>query len=201
MITQLRVALACVLQALLSATGCTQTPTHVYLQTIPAEEYDRNILYYADQAADGTSLAEVIDATEANLLAFFEALPESKLGYRYAPGKWTVAEVLQHIITYEHIMRESLLNIAGAPAAELQYARYTQASTAYGASDKTKAQLLADFRDARAATRAAVASLTPERLRRVGRHEGFRVSPRVLAVCSMGHQAHHFGVLRKRYGL
>ena len=187
--------------SLASLFGCAQNPKHVYLQSIPTAEYDRNILYYADQAPAGTTLDAVIDASEADLEAFFAALPADKLGYRYARGKWTVAQVLQHVITYEHIMRESLLDIAGSPVAEPEYAIYTQASTAAGAEAKSKEELLADFREARTATRAALATLAPEQRQRVGRHEGFRTSPRVLAVCILGHQAHHFGVLRERYGV
>ena len=196
--------------SLASLFGCAQNPKHVYLQSIPDTEYDRNILYYADQAPAGTTLDAVLDASDADLEAFSAALPADKLAYRYARGKWTVAQVLQHVITYEHIMRESLLDIATrqwgrGPAAESvaepEYAVYSQASTATGAEAKSKEELLADFRDARAATRAALATLTPEQRRRVGRHEGFRTSPRVLVACIMGHQAHHFRVLRSRYGL
>ena len=110
----LRAALAQGGLALATLAGCAQNPEHVYLQTVPRAEYDRDILLYADQAPAGASLPEIIDAAEADLLAFFEALPEAKLAYRYAAGKWTVAEVLQHVIAYEHIMRESLLDIAQA---------------------------------------------------------------------------------------
>lgn len=170
-----------------------------FLSTVPAAEYDRNVAYYADQAYPGLTLDEMWASTTAAAEALFADLPEERLGYAYAPGKWTVAEVLQHVISYEYIMAESALVIAGAAPRPLRYQRYTQAGTAAPGRGKSKARLLADYRDARAYAEAAFASLSPAQLVAVGRHEGFRTSARVLAPCISGHQAHHFAVLRQRY--
>ena len=177
-------------------------PTHhAYLATIPPAEYDRNILGYASQVYPGETLDEVLAETARAMEAFVASVPEDSLGTRYRRSAWTVGEVLQHVISYEHIMTESALMIAGRAPRPLRYQRYTQASTAAGGSAKGRAELLAGFRAAHDETVAAFESLTEAELRTVGRHEGFRVSPRALALCLSGHQAHHFGVLRERYGV
>ena len=188
------------------ALGCGGRPTpapstsdSVFLQSIPTSEYDQNILYYAGQAYPGSTLSETLSAKARAMDAFLAALPEDRLGTRYARGKWTVAEVVQHVISYEHIMAESALMIAGRAPRPLRYQRYTQASTAAGAEGKSVADLRRDAAAAHAYAVAAFTSLSEEELRRVGRHEGFRVSPRALGACLSGHQAHHLGVLRDRY--
>ena len=170
-----------------------------YLTAIPGAEYDRNILYYAGQAYHATTLDGTLEATSRAMESFLATVPPDSLDYAYGRGKWTVGQVLQHIISYEYIMAESALVIAGRAPDPLQHQRYTQSSTAAGAEHKSIAGFIEDFRAARTYSQAAFASLTEAELRRVGQHEGFRVSPRVLAACISGHQAHHFAVLRERY--
>ena len=200
----LRTALGVLSSALLTACSSQPTPMptqHALLATIPTAEYDRNILGYAAQAYPGDTLDDVLAETARAMEDFVASIPEDSLGARYRRGAWTVGEVLQHVISYEHIMAESALMIAGRAPRPLRYQRYTQAGTAAGAVGKSRADLLADFRAAHAETVAAFAQLSDAELRIVGRHEGFRTSPRVLALCLSGHQAHHFGELRERYGV
>lgn len=188
---------------LLLTAGChAQSPdpsAHVYLASIPFSEYDSNILSYAGQAYEGATLDEVWDATSRDTEAFLASIPDDSLHTAYARGKWTVAQVLQHIISYEFIMAESALMIAGKAPQPLRYQRYTQRSTAAGTVGKSREDLLREFRAARAYSREVLASLSESEQRIVGRHEVFRTSARVLALCISGHQAHHFGVIRERY--
>ena len=175
-----------------------QAPTMFDPPLAPAE-YSYQILYYTNQAYPADTPAEMWQATTEALVEFIEAIPAEKMQYRYAPAKWTIGEVLQHLISYEHIMRERAEVIAGTARTPLQHDRYTQAGTAVGGTTKTKAQLLAEFQATRARTVATFENFSAEQGTTVGTLDGFRVSARFIGVCISGHQAHHFKVLRERY--
>jgi|GEM_PF-5236713 len=55
----------------------------------------------------------MLEISEDEMTAFIEAIPTEKIQYKYGFGKWTVVEVLQHIIPYESIMLERAQVIAG----------------------------------------------------------------------------------------
>ena len=177
------------------------TTSAVFFQSIPLAEYDRNIAYYASMAPAGADLQDVLTTSRADLIFFFDSLSADKVDYAYGWGKWTVAEVLHHLIAYERIMLESAQMIAGTAPEPLRYQRYTQSGTAKPGKGMGKDELLRQFLAARDETITVMAEFTDEQRRIVGRHEGFRTSVRALALCIVGHQVHHFGVLRERYGV
>ena len=188
------------LSALLNFLHPTTSPP-MFFANLPTAEYDRNIAFYAGRAPEGTSLQDVLATSRAEIVSFFEQIPADRVDYAYGRGKWTVAEVLHHLIAYERIMLESAQMIAGTAPRPLRYQRYTQSGTAAPGKGMSKDELLRQFLAARDETVAVMAAFSDEELKTVGRHEGFRTSVRALALCIAGHQVHHFGVLRERYGV
>lgn len=173
---------------------------HLLFKEIPQSEYDLALLYYTDKAIQGATVEEVLENSKTNLLKSLAQLPTNKITYRYSVGKWTVGEVLQHIISYERIMTESALMIAGlVNPSEAQYQFYSQASTAKGGSNKTKSELTEAFLETRNATIAAFKKLNEQQLKSIGTLDGFKTSVRMLALCISGHQVHHFKVLKNQY--
>ncbi|MEN0048216.1 MAG: DinB family protein [Bacteroidota bacterium] len=176
-----------------------ETSTNRLIDLMSEKEYNYAMTFYTDKAADGRTLEEVFNNTTTIMENFIDSIPTDQISYRYAHGKWTIGEVLQHIISYEYIMTERALVIAGKAPVQLKYQYYSQATTVSGATGKNKAQLLQYFRTARQHTIAAFAKLAPNDLIKVGILDGNRASVRAIGLCISGHQAHHFRVLEDRY--
>src|SRR5580692_8885391 len=60
----------------------------------------------------GNDLLTALKQAEDNLVNFIRSLPAEKIDYRYAPGKWTIREVLQHIIDAERIFAYRALRLS-----------------------------------------------------------------------------------------
>ncbi|MGR6086670.1 MAG: DinB family protein [Arcticibacter sp.] len=143
------------------------------------------------------ALSDQMSAT-ANLLA---RLSPAKLGFAYADGKWTVAEVLLHIIDCERIFSYRALRIArndSTPLPGFDENEYTPNS---GAALRTVGSLMEEYLAVRRSTLALFQNLSPEMLSRTGTANGHLFSVEMIAVVIAGHELHHLNVLRSRYGL
>ena len=118
--------------------------------------------YFARYIArvDADSLSAAVKAYAKPLEEFYTHLPEAKAEYRYAPGKWTVKELLQHIVDTERIMSYRLLRISRGdktPLASFDEDSYAAASNANARSfDSIKEEFIA----VRKATDLLIASLS-----------------------------------------
>ena len=117
----------------------------------------------------------------------------------YAPGKWTLKEVLGHLIDDERIFAYRALCLARnepAPLPGFDENRYV-AATLF--EERSLATLLRDYRVVREATIAFFESLTEEEWRRTGIVNGYSASVRGLGFHLVGHELHHLRVIRERY--
>jgi DinB family protein len=131
----------------------------------------------------------------------FGSVDDPAASARYAPGKWSVKEVLGHLTDVERIFSYRLLRIArgdGTPLPGFDENAYVPA----GRFDtRPLRSLLGDFRAVRESTRALIQGLPLECWANQGEASGTPISARALAYIMVGHVAHHLGVLRDRYGL
>ncbi len=142
-------------------------------------------------------LAGQIEETAA-LLA---RVPEATAGSTYAPGKWTIKEVVGHLADTERIMTYRALRIArgdSTPLPGFEQDDYVRAGN-FGARLLT--DLVSEFRDIRRTSIALFQGLEPAALLRRGTASGVPVSVRALAYIIAGHERHHVQVLRTLYGL
>lgn len=145
----------------------------------------------------GDALAAQLPAT----LALLRPLDEARAAHRYAPGKWSVKEVLGHVTDAERVFGYRALTFARrdeTPLPGFDEAAWTPA----GDFDRRPLpELLEDFAAVRAATLRLFRSLEPEALLRRGRANQAPVSVRALAWIIAGHELHHGNVLRERYAI
>jgi hypothetical protein len=160
---------------------------------------------YAEFYANYVSLVEEADVVSAlqkqpdelkNLLA---ALPEEKANFRYAEGKWSVKELLGHIIDGERVFSYRALRISRGdktPLASFEENRYVAGSN-FSGSDFT--DLIEEFFALRRANVLLFKNLTEEMWVRSGTASEATVSVRALAYIMVGHVRHHQNILRERY--
>jgi hypothetical protein len=142
-------------------------------------------------------LASQIDQTAALL----GRVPADREGYRYAPGKWSIREVVGHVADTERVMAYRLLRIARADTTPLPGFDENLWVAPAEFDARRLGDLMDEFRAVRAATLKLIHGLPAAAFARVGQASGKPVSARALAYIIAGHELHHVGVLRDRYGL
>ncbi|MFM7054946.1 MAG: DinB family protein [Bacteroidota bacterium] len=155
---------------------------------------------YFESLADTHFLVALSDQMSATA-SLIANLNPTTLGFAYADGKWTVAEVILHIIDCERIFSYRALRLArndSTPLPGFEENEYTPNS---GAAIRTVASLLEDYMAVRRSTLALFQNFTSEMLSRTGIANGHLFSAEMIGVVVAGHELHHLNVLRSRYGL
>lgn len=153
---------------------------------------------YIDRVPDG-DLLRTLRAQLDETLALVRGLPEERGGHRYAPGKWSIREVLGHVTDAERIFAYRALRIGrgdATPLASFDENAYAESS---GADARTLVDLADEFEHVRLGNLALFRSLGDEALARRGTASGGEVSARALAWIIAGHERHHVDLLRERY--
>ena len=156
---------------------------HIYIDLLPD---DGQILKH---------LADGFIATRQLILS----LPKDRLLHRYAEGKWTIKEILAHLVDDERIYVYRALRFARNDSTELpgfdqeHFVRYAEANR------RDAGDLLDELFLVRQSTIAFFKSLDPAALLRTGVADGKRASVRALAYHIAGHELRHFNIIRERY--
>jgi hypothetical protein len=163
-------------------------------------EYDSYYHRYISLVPDEDVLI-ALDQQLSETLILLRSLSEQHGTFRYEPGKWSVKEILGHLIDTERIMSYRALCIARAdrtPLPGFEQNDYVQ----NGSFDKRSVSSLArEFEQVRRATIALFRNLDPETWERRGTASNVEVSVRALAYIIAGHELHHKAILKERYGL
>jgi uncharacterized damage-inducible protein DinB len=126
---------------------------------------------------------------------------DAKALHRYAPGKWSVKEVVGHVTDTERVFCYRALRFARADDKPLQ-GFDENAWVPAGRFDARSLEDLAGELDAvRRATIALLRGLDTEALARRGTANNNPISVRALAWIIAGHERHHVGILHERYGI
>ena len=159
-----------------------------------APYYDK----YVSRVAEGnivTILGQQIDNT-ATLL---RGLTAAQAGFRYAPEKWSVKEVVGHLIDAERVFGYRAMRFARndqTPLAGFEQNDYVQAAAF---DDQSLSDLAAEFEHVRRANLHMLRGLNDEAWERRGEASGNPVSVRALAYIIAGHELHHMEIIRTKY--
>lgn len=140
---------------------------------------------------------------EAQLAAFqsLAGLPEDQAGHRYAEGKWTVREVLGHVIDTERVFGYRAMRIARGDQTPLPGFDENTYAQAAGHDTCPLAELVEELVLLRRSHVLLLRHLPPEAWTRLGVSNANPTSTRALAFMMAGHAAHHLAILRDRYGI
>ena len=153
---------------------------------------------YVDLVADGDILGTLAGQI-GGTLAELHRVSEADSLKRYAPGKWSVREVLGHMIDTERIFAYRALRFARGDRKELAGMEQDDYVLA-GQFDRIGwASLTEEFEAVRRSSLPMLRGFTPEAWTRQGVASGNPVSVRALAYIMAGHELHHMRVLREKY--
>lgn len=141
----------------------------------------------------------VMDTQLDEVATVFGAISEEKSLYAYAPGKWTIRQMLNHVTDTERAFAFRALWFARGFSAPLP--SYDQEIAAAGAEANSVAweDHLQEFADVRKATLSLFRNLPADAWTRTGIASDNRFSVRALAYIAAGHVTYHLGILRERY--
>lgn len=153
---------------------------------------------YIDRVPDG-DLVSILKSNIQATISIMRDLDTEKQLYRYAPGKWTIKEVVCHIIDTERIMCYRALCIARGEQQMLPGFEENDYVEASHANERDFGEMLKELEAVRNSTIAMIKSFTPEMI--VARGNANKHSITVNALCKVivGHELHHMAIIRERY--
>lgn len=135
----------------------------------------------------------------SSISTFFGELSEAQGETRYAPGKWSIKEVLNHINDIERIFSYRAMCIARGEAQSLPGMDQDIYQINSGANRRTLASLVEEFEAIRKATLCLFEHMNEEDGLKVGEASGSKISVRALAALIAGHAEHHKQVTQEKY--
>jgi uncharacterized damage-inducible protein DinB len=162
------------------------------------DEYAPFYAGYVAEVPEGDAL-DLLRHQADTMVATLRSLPAAQWRHRYAPGKWSVAEVLGHITDAERIFAYRALRIARGDQTPLASFDENAYMPTAGFDERAPAGLLAEYVAVREATLALFRGLPAGAGDRRGVASGAGVSVRALLYIIAGHERHHLRILHERY--
>lgn len=161
-------------------------------------EYVTHFARYVSLVPEGDILTILARQNEGTL-TLLRGLSESQGGFRYAPGKWSIKELVAHLSDAERIFAERALRFARADQTPLpgfeenDYVRH-------GSFDSFHlADIVTGFENVRRSTLSLFRLMSKDATTRRGKANNAEISVRALAYVIAGHELHHMHILRTRY--
>jgi uncharacterized damage-inducible protein DinB len=146
----------------------------------------------------GDDVIEQLEKQSTEFPDFINSLIE-KADYAYAPGKWTVKELIGHIIDSERVFVYRLMCFArGEQHALPGFEEDDYVATAHF-SDRSLLSLSEEFALLRKSNLYLFKSLTEKELSRSGTASERQITVRAILFVTAGHIMHHVGIIKQRY--
>jgi uncharacterized damage-inducible protein DinB len=169
--------------------------TMVSRQSVVVPEYNQGYI----NAVKEDNLQEALAKNTRQFRKLLKSLPHKKINYAYAEGKWTIKEMLQHIIDAERVFVYRALSFARKDTSPLPgFDENTWAITSK-APKRSWNNLLDEFKALRAATESFFASLDDDQLQYTGTANNNTISVAGIGFVCAGHVAHHINIIKVRY--
>ena len=152
-----------------------------------------------DRVRGDDAVAALVELAEETLALLSPLSDDAVAGVAYAPGKWTLKQVVGHLVDDERIFAYRALALARGETADLPGFDEKTYAAAGGHEARRMASLCAEYRTVRGATLALFAGLPAEAWTRRGRVNGYSATVRGLAFHIAGHELRHLAALREKY--
>lgn len=153
---------------------------------------------YVSQVEEGDIVATLKNAQEQTK-KLLENISEEKGLYAYAPEKWTIKEVIEHIIDTERIFAYRFLRVYRGDATPLPSFEQNEYVKNANSNKRTLQSLAKELYAVREANLLMLENLDESKLDFQGTMSGKTVTPRALLYIMAGHEAHHINILKTRY--
>lgn len=145
------------------------------------------------------NVLEALQSTGDQTRALLLTIPEQKGADAYAAGKWTIKEVLCHMMDAERIFAYRALRFARNDSTSLHGFEENDYAPQANAHGRTLNQLVNEMKNLRATSLDLFSSFTPEMMQRKGTANNNLISVINIGYIIAGHEVHHRKVLSERY--
>ncbi|NAS30723.1 DinB family protein [Flavobacteriaceae bacterium R38] len=166
---------------------------------LSTSEFDSYYGRYINKLSEKNHLRTGFKTGKENVIAFFTSIPEDKLEYRYESEKWTIKEILQHLIDSERIFIYRCFRIARRDMTSLTDFNQNIYVNPSKANFKTIKELLSEFEINRDNSICLLNSLSDEDLSFTGISDGKAMSARAAAFSIIGHEIWHMDIIKEHY--
>lgn len=163
-----------------------------------SSEYSHYYSVYVQEVPRG-NIIETLNTQMHEFYTFVNAIPGHKAFDVYEEGKWTIKQVVGHIIDAERIFAYRAHRISRGdktPLAGFEQNRYVDAGNF---DDRTLANLANEYLGVRISTIHLLQNMTPNMIAATGTAFDVEISVRALAFLIVGHQQHHMNILQNKY--
>jgi uncharacterized damage-inducible protein DinB len=161
-------------------------------------EYDLYYDRYLAGVPDG-DIFQLLERGIEKLAILFEELTEEQAGYRYAADKWSIKEVVVHLIDVERVFTYRALRFSRNDATPLPGFEQDDFVRESEAAGRTLRALMQEYRAVRAATLALFRGMSEAMLSRSGVANRTEMTVRAVPWILVGHERHHVEILKQRY--
>jgi len=149
--------------------------------------------------ANEADLVEELEISVHEFIKFVQNIPMDKFDYRYAEGKWTIKDIIQHLIDSERVFAYRALRIARNDKTPLPGFEENDYADEANGNKRNLKDLLTELALVRQSTIMLFKNFSEEILLRKGTASDKPVSVRALGFIIIGHQKHHQKVFQERY--
>jgi uncharacterized damage-inducible protein DinB len=169
------------------------------LNQVQNSEYAAYYGGYIDNVSNEYTLLEELEISVHRLIKFVQNIPMDKFDYRYAEDKWTIKDILQHLIDAERIFAYRALRFSRNDTTPLASFDENSYVVFANANKRSIQDLLTELAVVRQATLSLFKTFSDEELLRIGIASNHPMSVRALGFVIIGHQNHHQRVFEERY--
>lgn len=161
-------------------------------------DFEKYIQRYLNLIPSQNWLEEMLTSGEQTHI-FFSQLTSEQASFSYAPGKWTLKEVLQHLIDAEKIFAYRAMRFARNDKTILPGWNEEDYGKTYDLSQRPVATIAEEFMAVRKSSLLFFQFLNPEQHIQSGVANGNEISVETLGKLIIGHNIHHMNVIKERY--
>ena len=168
-------------------------------KALEAHNFAEYFNFYISLVDETLNVLSALDQVHQRTNELLDSITEEKSNYAYADGKWTIKELLVHMIDTERIFCNRALRFARNDQTDLPGYDHDNYVPYSGANERDLSAIINEFNWVRQGTIALFNSFTPEMLDRKGTANGNDLTVLSIGFIIAGHETHHVNILEERY--
>lgn len=172
------------------------------MKKISKPHFTEHALYYEQYLNLVNEEVSVLDQLKQNakrITQLYKSLPQEKLLYVYAEGKWTMKDILQHLTDVERVFTYRAMRFARKDKTPLPFFDENEFARNAMADRISITKLLKEYNATRNATVAFFNNLTAKQLKETGFASQTLTSVRACLWIICAHEVHHLNIIKERY--